>query len=67
MLQSLNEALRKLKADEDAEERLHKIVADGRDRLGRLHHELGECTSETRDQAYVTIGIWMVYQDEVGN
>jgi hypothetical protein len=40
--QSLNEALRKLKTDEDAEDKLHKIVADGRDRLGRLHRELGE-------------------------
>lgn len=50
VLQSLNEALRKLKADEDAEERLHKMVADGRDRLGRLHRELGECTFETRSQ-----------------
>ena len=40
--QSLNEALHKLKADEDAENELHKVVADGRDRLGRLHRELGE-------------------------
>jgi len=40
--QSLNEALHKLKADEDAENELHKVVADGRDRLGRLHRELAQ-------------------------
>ena len=48
VLQSLNDALRKLKVDEDAEERLHKMVVDGRDRLGRLHQQLGECMRVAR-------------------
>lgn len=41
VLDGLNEALRKLNADQAAEKKLHKVVASGRLRLRELHLQLG--------------------------
>ena len=41
VLDSLNDALRKLSADQAAEQRLHKIVSSGRLHLRELHLQLG--------------------------
>jgi len=48
VLDGLNEALRKLNADQAAEKKLHKVVASGRLRLRELHLQLAQASMLTQ-------------------